>query len=364
MLVFPGPGSATGEDLVELHCHGGRAVTGAVIDAVLARPGVRLAEPGEFTRRALEHGRIDLAQAEGLADLLEAETEGQRRAALAASEGRVSKVVRGWLDRVAMLAAQLEATLDFAEEGDLDGEAVLLRRVREGADALRGEISDVLSAPPVERLRDGVRVVIGGPPNSGKSTLLNLLSEREAAIVSPYAGTTRDRIEAPVRRNGVAYVLTDTAGLTDAVDPVERVGVALADDAIASADVLVWLADTSPPRADAIWVHARADLPERQVLPAGRSLATRHDRPQSIDQLWGMIDARARALLPSANDLPLKRQQREACEDVADNLVLTADPLIAAEQLRVAAASLGRLTGVNATETMLDSLFQRFCLGK
>ena len=181
VLIFPGPGSATGEDLVELHCHGGRAVTAAVIAALTACTDVREAEPGEFTRRALVNGRIDLAQAEGLADLLEAETQAQRRAALAASEGRVSSAVRGWMATLADLSARVEATLDHAEEGDVGEEAALIAGVHADARTLRDAMLAALAAPPVERVREGVRVVIGGPPNAGKSTLLNLLSGREAA---------------------------------------------------------------------------------------------------------------------------------------------------------------------------------------
>lgn len=364
VLIFPGPGSATGEDLVELHCHGGRAVVAAVEAALLARPHVRRAEPGEFTRRALLNGRIDLAEAEGLADLLEAETEGQRRAALAASEGQVSRAVRGWLDRVLALAAVVEASLEFAEEGDVARETDLLDRARQEAAALRAEIGAALAAPPVERLYDGVRVVIGGPPNSGKSTLLNLLAARDAAIVSPISGTTRDRIEAPVQRGGSAFLLTDTAGLTVADDPVERIGVARAEDAIAAADLLLWLGDDRPPRPDAIWVHARADLPGRDAPPAGRHIAIRQDRLETIAQLWDLIARRSASLLPGGDALPLKARQREACGRSVEQLSLDADPVLAAEQLRSAAGALAGVLGLNAPEAMLDALFGRFCIGK
>ena len=364
VLAFPGPASATGEDLVELHCHGGRAVTTAVIAALLTHEGVREAEPGEFTRRALMNGRIDLAQAEGLADLLKAETEAQRRAALGLSEGRVSTAIRGWLGRIADLSARVEAMLDHAEEDDVGSDDLLLGPVLTEAVALRDEMRRVLSAPPVDRVRDGVRVVIGGPPNAGKSTLLNLLSDREAAIVSPVSGTTRDRVEAPVQRGGAAYLLVDTAGLTATADPVECLGVARADEAIAAADVLVWLGDELPPRSDVIWVHPRADLPGRDRAPADRALATRHDHPASVERLWAVIERRAAAMLPGVDDLPLKALQRQACQRAVAQLALEADPLIAAEQLRVAARELGTVLGVDATEAMLDALFSRFCLGK
>ena len=364
VLVFPGPDSATGENLVELHCHGGRAVVAAVERELLARPGLRAAEPGEFTRRALLSGRVDLAEAEGLADLLEAETDAQRRAALIASEGQVSRAIKGWLDRVTALAAQVEASLDFAEEGDVARETDLLRHVRTGAAALRGEIKQALAEPPVERLRDGIRVVIGGPPNSGKSTLLNLLAAREAAIVSPHSGTTRDRVEAPVSRAGVAWLLTDTAGLVDAADPVERIGVARAEQAIATADLLIWLGDEPPPRPDALWVHARSDLPGRQALPPGCMLAIRQDQPRTVEMLWRMLDERSASLLPDPDALPLKRHQHDACALVAEQLVLDPDALLAAEQLRLAGKALSGVLGLDATEAMLDALFSRFCVGK
>lgn len=364
VLVFPGPGSATGEDLVELHGHGGRAVTAAVSATLTAQPGVRLAEPGEFTRRALLNGRIDLAQAEGLADLLEAETEGQRRAALMASEGRVSRAVHGWLARIADMSAQIEATLDYAEEGDLGAESALLATVHDDIAALRAEIAGVLASPPVERLRDGVRVVIAGPPNSGKSTLLNLLAQRDAAIVSPHAGTTRDRVETPARRNGVAYLLTDTAGLHDTSEPVERIGVELAEKAIASADLLLWAGDEPPPRADALWLHMRADLAGRALVPPGRVSAVRQDDQVTIERIWQHIEHHLTRLLPKADDLPLRERQRQACAFAMANLLPCDDPLIMAERLRIARTTLGSILGIDATESMLDALFSRFCLGK
>lgn len=364
VLVFPGPASATGEDLVEVHCHGGRAVVAAVETALLAQASVRRAEPGEFTRRALLNGRIDLTEADGLADLLEAETEAQRRAAVLAAEGQVSGVIRGWLSSIADLAARVEASLDFAEEGDVLEERAMLASVHEDAAALREEMALVLAAPPVERLRDGIRLVIAGPPNSGKSTLLNLLVGRDAAIVSPHSGTTRDRVEVPVTRGGTAWLLTDTAGLNDASDPVERIGVTRAQEAIEQADLLLWLGDDGPPRADALWVHSMADVVGREMLPLGRELAVRQDDARSVAALWQVLERRAEGLTPTLDRIPLKQQQRLVCAKAAEQLELGRDPLLAAEQLRIAAGELGRVLGLNATEEMLDALFTRFCLGK
>ncbi|BCI71640.1 small GTP-binding domain protein [Sphingomonas sp. S17] len=367
VLSFPGPATATGEDLVELHCHGGRAVVAAVEGALAAQPGVRHAEPGEFTRRALTHGRIDLAEAEGLADLLEAQTERQRRAAIGAVEGQVSQALRGWMDRTATLSAAIEAMLDFAEEDDVPLDAAALAGIRGEMDGLAQAMLEVVDRPPVDRLHDGIRVVLAGPPNSGKSTLLNLLTEREAAIVSPIAGTTRDRIEASVLRGGIAYVLTDTAGLAeDTDDVIEAIGITRAQEAIDQADILLWLADTPPPREDALWLHSRADVPGREGLPAGRQLAVRRDDGASIAALWHAVAERAASLLPREDAVGFKRHQQDQCRLAAQALLAApkADALLMAEELRVARQALAGLLGVSATETMLDALFGRFCLGK
>jgi tRNA modification GTPase len=365
VLVFPAPATATGEDLVEFHCHGGRAVIAAIEHALGRMPGLRPAMAGEFTRRALANGRIDLAEAEGLADLLEAETEGQRVAALAATEGRVSAAVRGWMDRTAMLSARVEAILDFSDEDDVDSDVATMNGLREDVVRLAMDIASVVDAPPVERLKDGLRVVIAGPPNSGKSTLLNLLGEREAAIVSAISGTTRDRIEVPVTRGGVAYVLIDTAGLVGTDDPIEAIGVARAKDAIAAADILLWLGDDRPTRTDAIWVHARADAPGREQVPAERAFAIARNDAGSIARVWAALRSRASALLPRADAIVLKREQRARCVSAVEALRMsTADPLILGEHLRQARVALAGVLGLDATAEMLDALFTRFCIGK
>ena len=362
VLTFPGPASATGEDVAELHCHGGRAVTAAVEAALVAQPGVRAAVPGEFTRRALANGRIDLAEAEGLADLLAAETEAQRRAALLAAEGQLSGKVHGWLATLAGLAARVEAAIDYDDEAETAGAG----DVRAGVLTLAAELRVVLATPSVERLRDGVRVVIAGPPNSGKSTLINALAEREVAIVSPIAGTTRDRVEAAVQREGVSYLLSDTAGLTGTADPIEAIGVGLARAAMASADVLLWLGDDAPPMLQAVWVHARCDLPERQQVPPG-AMAVSAINGVSVDTLWNQIAERSRALLPDLDQLAINARQRALVEQASEALSDAAgetDPLLLAEHLRIAHRALAAIIGIDATEAMLDALFSRFCLGK
>jgi tRNA modification GTPase len=363
VLVFPGPRSATGEDLIEIHCHGGTAVV-AAIEGALVSAGCRRAEAGEFTRRALTNGRVDLAEAEGLADLLEAETEAQRVAALSAAEGRVSRLVGGWMQGVAAISARIEALIDYDDEDDVDTGETALASIVDDARRLATEIRAAIDAPPVERLRDGIRVVIAGPPNAGKSTLLNLLSERDAAIVTSIAGTTRDVVEVPVRRGDHAYVLTDTAGLTTTDDVVEMIGVGRAAAAIDRADVLLWLGDGEPPRGDAIWLFSRADLPERQQTPVG-ALPISRERPGSIDALWAAIANRSAILRPRADAVPWRRRHQEECREAADALtVIDKDPILLAESYRLARQCLGRVIGVDATEAMLDALFSRFCIGK
>jgi tRNA modification GTPase len=211
VLRFPGPQSSTGEDVVELHLHGGRSVVAAVLESLSSLPGLRSAQPGEFTRQAFENGRIDLAEAEGLADLLAAETQSQRRVALALADGVLSRRLEVWQSTLLELAAQVEAVLDFSDEGDVGAE--MPRSWSEQLDQLTCEIEQLLRVPPAERLRDGIRVVIAGPPNAGKSSLLNKLAGRSAAIISAIAGTTRDVIEAPVALAGTPFLLVDTAGL-------------------------------------------------------------------------------------------------------------------------------------------------------
>ncbi|RZM17681.1 MAG: GTP-binding protein, partial [Sphingomonas sp.] len=298
----------------------------------------------------------------GLADLLSADTERQRVAALAAAEGIVSQRVRGWLDRLAMLAALTEAQLDFADEDDVGDDH--MAAVREGRAALAAELRAVLAMPPVERLRDGVHVVLAGPPNSGKSTLINLLSQREVAIVSAIAGTTRDRIEATVTRAGLVYVLTDTAGLTESDDPIERIGVERAKGSILRADVLLWLGDDAPPRGDAIWVQARSDAPGRGTI-AGADVAVAQGDPGSIERLWLMLAERAETLMPRGDAVAFRESERAACRVALAAIEQDeADALIVAEQLRLAIRALGGILGVDATELMLDTLFGRFCIGK
>ncbi|WP_137862826.1 MULTISPECIES: tRNA uridine-5-carboxymethylaminomethyl(34) synthesis GTPase MnmE [unclassified Sphingomonas] len=366
ILCFPGPRSATGEDLAEFHLHGGRAVVRAVEAVLAARPGLRSAEPGEFTRRALLHGRIDLSEAEGLGDLLMAETEAQRRSAIRSAEGAVRRAVQGWTDRLLMLAARVEAELDHSDEDDV-ADAALLPAIRSDAAALATDIEIVADRPPVERLRDGIRVVLAGPPNAGKSSLLNVLAGRDAAIVSPISGTTRDRIEAPIVRGGIAWLLIDTAGLAASPgDEIEAIGIARAQAAQAEADILLWLGDETPPKHDRLlWLNPRADLPERAAGADRVSLSSLTG--EGVEVLWGAMAALAAGMLPPPDQMALNTRQRVLSQGAAAALRAAAqesDLLLIAEQLRSAMRAFDAITGRADVEAMLDALFGRFCIGK
>lgn len=363
VLFFPGPATATGEDLLELHLHGGRAVVAAV-EATLARhPGMRLAEPGEFTRRALTNGRLDLAQAEGLADLLEAETEMQRRAALAMAEGGLSRVVTRWLDQLSMAAARVEAELDFGDEDEIARAAAF--DLPALIAPVRAEMEDMLRRPPVERLRDGVVVLLAGPRNAGKSSLFNALLGRDAAIVTDIAGTTRDVLEAAVVRDGLPFRLIDTAGLVEqTADPIEAIGIARARALLGNSDIILWLGEPAEAPAGALRIGAKSDA-LRHDPASFDHLVSIHDAG-STDGLWGMLAERARIMLgDAASILPHERHRRLIAEAVEELTLIDGDDLLLnAEQLRLVNGRLGALLGRDATEAMLDALFGRFCLGK
>lgn len=367
LLQFPGPNTATGEDLAELHLHGGRAVVRAVEAALTSLPGLRPAEAGEFTRRALINGRIGLTEAEGLADLLAAETESQRRAATRAVEGGVRRMVDAWAKRALRLSATVEALLDHADEADVAAEEDALARVSSDAMALADEIEIAVAQPGVERLRDGIRVVLAGSPNAGKSTLLNALAERDAAIVSPLAGTTRDRIEVPVMRDGVAYVLTDTAGLHDAPsDMVEQIGIERAYKSIADADIILWLDDDPPHHGTSVptvLLHPRCDLRGSKEHRLNVSALN----GTGIAQLWEVISDMSARLLPAPDSVALNHRQRDLASSAGQSLHLAAsetDVLLLAEHLRAALRAFDAINGVTNVDSMLDELFARFCIGK
>jgi tRNA modification GTPase len=363
VLRFDGPASATGEDSVELHCHGGLAVADAVLAALAKIDGLRAARSGEFTRRAFENGRIDLTEAEGLADLLEAETESQRRAALAVAGGGLSSQIGLWRRELVDLSARAEAAIDYVDESEVADWAL-----EEDCAALIADLVSWLQRPRIEPLRDGVKVVIAGPPNAGKSSLLNAIVGTEKAIVTPVPGTTRDQIEVPVAVGGVPMVFTDTAGIRDTDEPVERIGVARTHENIAVADVLLWLGDPSeaPSHRALLNVHSRCDLPERCASPSG-SLAVSAVTGEGLDGLLRRIGELATSILPGEGAIALNRRQAQQLAEAvaalergmsADDIVLLAD------DLRVARQAFDKLTGRAGVEDVLDALFGRFCLGK
>jgi tRNA modification GTPase len=364
VIRFPGPQSVTGEDVAELHLHGGRSVVAALLATLAGIEGLRAAEPGEFTRRAFENGRIDLSEAEGLADLLMSETQSQRRAALALAGGALSRQVGAWQAQLLALAAELEALLDFSDEGDV--EIRLSGDSRQGLATLIVELEAFLARPPVERLRDGVRVVVAGPPNVGKSSLVNVLAGREAAITSEIAGTTRDLVEAPTAIGGAPFLLVDTAGLRDGGDAIEKIGVERAQASLAVADIILWLGDPDDcsDRGRAILVQSKADISTRD---ARADVAVSAKTGEGIDELVQLLIERTRVLLPAEGDVAINARHRAVLRGSFDWLreaEAAEDPLIMAEALRQARTALDRVTGRAGVEDMLDALFGRFCVGK
>jgi tRNA modification GTPase len=361
ILRFDSPASATGEDIVELQCHGGRAVVDAVLAALAAIDGLRPAVPGEFTRRAFENGRIDLTEAEGLADLIEAETESQRKAAIALSEGGLRKQIAEWQQCLLGLSAEAERAIEY-DEADDEANPTLRRECA----ALGAELRSWLDRPRAERLKDGIRVVVAGPPNTGKSSLLNAIAGEERAIVTDMPGTTRDHIEVPLALDGVPILLTDTAGLRDSSDPVEAIGVARATTLVEAADVLVWLGapGESPDHPRTLKVHPKSDLGSA-VLPG--SIAVSSVTGEGMPELLEQIGRTARDLLPGEDAIALNRRQARCFEEAAsalDAASVAGDVLILAEELRHARVAFDRLTGRAGVDDVLDSLFSRFCLGK
>ncbi|HJQ17983.1 MAG TPA: tRNA uridine-5-carboxymethylaminomethyl(34) synthesis GTPase MnmE [Allosphingosinicella sp.] len=368
ILFFPGPNSATGDDVAEFQIHGGSAVGAALLSALSELPGLRAAEPGEFTRRAFENGRLDLTEVEGLADLLAAETQSQRRAALMLAEGALSRRVAEWQNRLLALAAAIEAVLDFSDEDDL-GEA-LPAGWADGAAELAADLQQALSSPPVERLRDGIRVVIAGPPNAGKSTLLNALVGRDAAITSALPGTTRDIVEAAAAIAGIPYVFADTAGLRDAIDTIEEIGVARARARIEDADIILWLGERRdrPPGGEAtVVIRSKADLLREAERGQDADLYLSAKTGEGMDTLLTILDRLGRGLLPPEGEAVLNARHRDLLASCSAHLAAAqaeSDLLIAAEELRLARLALDRITGRAGVEDMLDALFGRFCIGK
>jgi tRNA modification GTPase len=376
VLWFPAPESYTGEDLAEFQVHGGRAVTEALLSA-LAALDLRLAEPGEFTRRAFENGRLDLAQAEGVADLVDAETEAQRRQALEQLQGRLSGVQARWREALTEALALFEAAVDFPDEevpADVAARArpvlsqLLLEVEAAAADVARGE-----------RVREGFRIALVGAPNAGKSTLLNALARREAAIVTELPGTTRDVIEVPLQLAGYKAIVADTAGLRETEDIVEAEGVRRAAAAAAAADLRVWLVDgtaPAPPRPEVIQpddlvLRTKRDLADGGVDGASDAPGTPFTARSPNDVAWlertlaeRVVEALSGAEPPAATRLRHQTLLEDAAARLRSALAEQDHLELAGEDIRLAARALDRITGRVDPEAVLGKIFASFCIGK
>ena len=385
VLWFPGPASYTGEDCGELHLHGGTAVVDAVIDA-LAGLGARLAEPGEFTRRAFENGKLELDQAEAVADLIDAETTAQARQAVAQLEGALGERYKDWRGQVTTILAQLEAAVDFPDE---EVPADVQMRTRAPLQALVRELDEALADGARGRqVREGYRVAVVGAPNAGKSSFFNSMLRREAAIVTAVPGTTRDVIEAPLRVGGYSMVLADMAGLREAGEAIEAEGVRRAKVWASAADLRIWVVDRAAEddaweqvidlvRPDDLCLMNKSDL---ALSPAGsraQAAARRLGLETAMVSLtegdaeaaWGMLYRRVTRDL-AGTDFPATTRVRHARHLAAarDHLARAAgmldDPELAAEDVRMAARSLRMVTGEIGVEDVLGEIFATFCIGK
>ncbi len=391
VLFFPGPNSFTGEDVAEFYCHGGRAVVDSMLRALWSLEGVRPADAGDFTRQAFVNGKLDLTQVEAVGDLIHASTSVQLDQALAQLDGAATRKLAVWKDALADIRAQIEADLDFSDEDDVPGSVV--DSLPEQLRALIRAMKEELSSHIAERVRDGFRVVLAGAPNSGKSTLLNALLERDAALVSPIAGTTRDQIDVPIDLDGLPVVLTDTAGLRSSgysEDPIELMGMDRAKQALEQADCVVWLVGgaeivgapsilgkSASPRT--IRVRSKLDVIEYPNTGDDVDIGVSGKTGEGLPALKSLIAARLRDQYGLAgnsaetgNGVVLDARRRTAlqsslthAEEAAGRLQQGGSALDhAAEELRIAQRLLGTITGDVDAEQLLDRVFSRFCIGK
>ena len=379
VLWMPAPQSFTGEDCAEFHLHGGAAVINAVINALSTCPNCRLAEAGEFSRRAFDNGKLDLTEAEGVADLIAAETEAQRKQAFDQASGALSALYERWRSQLIEAAALTEAALDFSDEGDVSKDALAKAHTRivQVMPEIQGHLDDGHRG---EILRDGFRVVLAGPPNVGKSSLLNALARRDVAIVSHHAGTTRDIVEVRLDLNGFPVLLSDTAGLRSDAGDIEREGMRRAQQTAKAAQLVLWLTDD--PRTDAeppanlvseageiVSVLSKSDLHDTTMPP--KSLAVSAKTGAGLDTLIEHIARAAEQRLACDSVAPALTQarHRQALRQCVENLAaFIAGPLqdaeLRAEDLRQAITALGRITGRVDVEDILDQVFGQFCIGK
>jgi tRNA modification GTPase len=376
LLTFPGPHSFTGEDVAEFHVHGGLAVICAFLDALGGMAGLRMAERGEFTQRAFRNGRLDLVAAEGIGDLIQAKTERQRKLAVHHALGHASETIESWRRDLIAILGRVEAAVDFADEADVARQTVgeVGRRLDELILRMRGALVEAERAAPI---RDGVKIVLAGPPNAGKSSLLNWLARREAAIVSAIPGTTRDVIEVAMEFSGVPVILTDTAGLrAHSTDEIERIGMDRTAHELRGADIVIWVtapdAPGNPPEdldTDALWIENKSDL-----VSFGRRAGARHHisvkTGQRMAEFFASLEQLVVKMAANGESATLIRaRHKQVTASCVENLMrasaLSADQLeLMAEALRAAAYDLGRLTGRIDVEEILDAIFRDFCIGK
>lgn len=375
ILLFPGPASFTGEDCAELQIHGGKAVIAAIFSELTSLPNCRMAENGEFSRRALDNGKLDLLEVEGLADLLSAETEMQRRLAIEQSSGGLSQLYRDWAVRLTRDRALIEAELDFSDEGDVPGS--VSDQIWADVSALREDLAAHLDGARFgEIVRDGLKVAISGPPNSGKSSLLNALARRDVAIVTEVAGTTRDILEVHLDIAGFSVRLFDTAGIRETADIVEVEGIRRAKQTVEAADIVLLLTEAGTPAPDIqipseiqhwLLIGTKSDLASRQ---AGYDILISTVTGEGLDELRqmlaGELEKRADGMSMA---VPARERHRLLLEETHASVLLALEDNAAgldirAEHLRAAAQSLGRITGHVDVEDLLEVIFSQFCIGK
>lgn len=387
VLYLPGPKSETGEDIVELHLHGGKAVISGVLQSLMNQPGLRPAEPGEFARRALDNGRMDLAQVEGLADLIEAETEAQRVQAMRGASGAASALYDGWRRDVIAILALVSAAIDFSDEADVS--IATVRQAEEKAQDLALKLASALAdGNRGEILRDGFRVVLAGAPNAGKSSLLNALARREAAIVSEEAGTTRDIVEVRLEIGGWPVIVSDTAGLRQTTSQVESEGIRRTLAATREADLVLWLVAPDGPAGapdevtsndtQVIEIITKSDLLTNDDLIHVKQSASENHAPPQISTVTGdglvsltaMLLDRAMAATGRPGEAVITRARHRREVETAHRFVRAfledteQEIELRCESLRLAASAISRLTGHIGTEEILGEIFGRFCIGK
>lgn len=369
ILYFPGPGSFTGEDCAELQVHGSRAVTRRLLDILAGMPGVRLAEAGEFTRRAFENHKLDLLDVADLGDLIDSETEWQRRAAMGGESARLRQRIQSWRHRFVELLALVEAEIDFSDEADA---APAVQMIGGNVATLADEVAAAIANRVArERIRDGFRVVLAGAPNAGKSSLMNAIAGRDVAIVSPVPGTTRDVLEVRLDLRGMPVLLQDVAGMRETADEVEIIGLVRAQEAMAAADLVLWLcaadapADGPPDGLTYVLVNSKADMaPEG----SGAGMDVSSLTGEGIDDLLALIAERAEAGLAGREERLLMSARDTRCLQEAHEALIRAAgenrPEIVATELRLSVQALRRVLGEIGIEEVLGHIFARFCIGK